>query len=130
MIRRLIAPVLIAGLCLAAATDSEWWPVSSMRLFSRVRGPTATAWEVRAEPSGDHFDVAGLGRGFRGAHHLVPRMQSMEAGERDSICRAWIRASGNPAITALRVERVTYSVPRRDGERRRVLRRLEAFRCG
>ncbi len=83
---------MVLALAVAGAVEAEWWPVSSMRLFSEVRDDRAAGFEVflvDADGDDERLVLASLGRGFRGAHHLVPRFASMTQPERDGVCAAW-----------------------------------------
>jgi hypothetical protein len=132
---RIVVYGLVALIGVAAAADAEWWPVSSMRLFSEVRSGTAVAWEVRlvaADGTEELLDVASLGRAFRGAHHLVPTLPALPAAERDAICAAWAEAAadqGRLVASEVRVDRVVRSVPRSAAEAPVELSRTESVRC-
>jgi hypothetical protein len=132
---RLVVYGLVALLGIAAVVDAEWWPVSSMRLFSQVRSDSAVSWEVRlVGPNGTEeiLDVASLGRGFRGAHHLVPELAAMSAADRDAVCRAWAEAAaaaGHVAAVEVRIDRVVRSVPTSDDDVAAERSRTEAVRC-
>jgi hypothetical protein len=132
---RVVVYGLVALLAIAAAFDAEWWPVSSMRLFSQVRSDAAVTWEVRlVGPRGSEevLDVAPLGRSYRGAHHLVPELAAMAPGERDAVCRAWAEAAaaaGHVAALEVRIDRVVRSVPTSDDDVAEERSRTEAVRC-
>ena len=132
---RVVVYGLLALLAIAAAFDAEWWPVSSMRLFSQVRSDSAVTWEVRlVGPRGteDVLDVASLGRGFRGAHHLVPELAAMAPSERDAVCRAWAEAAvaaGHVTAVEVRIDRVVRSVPTSADDIAVERSRTEAVRC-
>jgi hypothetical protein len=132
---RVVVYGLVGLLAVAAVAEAEWWPVSSMRLFSQVRTDTAVVWEVHlvgASGEDEVLDVSSLGRGFRGAHHLVPRLAAMPAAERDAVCAAWADAAaaqGHIAAVDVRIDRVVRSVPRRDAEAPAERSRTEAVRC-
>ena len=132
---RIVVYGLVTLLALAAALDAEWWPVSSMRLFSQVRSDSAVSWEVRlVGPGGveEGLDVASLGRGFRGAHHLVPELATMSDGDRDAVCRAWAEAAadqGHVAAVEVRIDRVVRSVPTSDDDVADERARTEVLRC-
>ena len=126
---------LVALLAVAAAVDAEWWPVSSMRLFSQVRSDSAVSWEVRlvgGSGTEEVLDVASLGRGYRGAHHLVPELAGMPAADRDAVCHAWAEAAaaaGHLTAVEVRIERVVRSVPTSDADVVEERSRTEAVRC-
>jgi hypothetical protein len=120
---RAVVGGLTGLLLLAGAVEAEWWPVSSMRLFSEVRTGVSTGYEVFV--AGARVDVAELGRPYRGAHHLVPDMVAMAPGERDEICRAWSGGAGE-----VRVDLVRRRVPTGSGEPAREIERRVLFTCG
>ena len=130
---------LLGVLALAAALEAEWWPVSSMRLFSQVRSDSAITWEVRlVGPTVDGgraeevLDVASLGRAFRGAHHLVPDLAGMPADQRDAVCHAWAEAAveaGHLAAVEVRIDRVVRAVPTSEGDTAAERSRTEVLRC-
>src|SRR5215210_7806901 len=118
---------IVAALLVAGAVEAEWWPVSSMRLFSEVRDDRAAGFEVflvDADGDASRLDLASLGRGFRGAHHLLPRFSSMTQAERDEVCAAWAAAAGGDA-DSVRIDRVVRTVPTGDDDpAREVSRRV------
>ena len=122
---------MVLALAVAGAAEAEWWPVSSMRLFSEVRGDRAAGFEVLlvdAEGTARPLDVAALGRQFRGAHHLLPRFGSMTQAERDEVCVAWAAAAGGGAVS-VRIDRVVRTVPTSADEPRREVDRRVAWTC-
>ena len=124
---RLFGPGLVAVLLAVGVVEAEPWPLSSMRLFSQVRTDRSSGFEVFLD--GDRLDLGELGRGFRGAHHLLPRFASMTQAERDDVCAAWATAAGRPGA-AVRIDRVTWTVPTGPDEARREVARREAWTCG
>ena len=131
MLARAVVVGMVATLLAAAVVEGEWWPVSSMRLFSEVRDDRGTAFEVflvDADGTARRLDLASLGRGFRGAHHLLPRFASMTQPERDEVCAAWAAAAGGGGAS-VRVDRVVRSVPTRPDQPRVELEREVAWTC-
>jgi hypothetical protein len=124
---RLFGPGLVAVLLLVGVAEAEPWPLSSMRLFSQVRTDRSSGFEVFVD--GEQLHLAELGRGFRGAHHLLPRFDDMTDAERDDVCRAWADAAGHPGAE-VRVDRVTWTIPTGDDDPRREVARREAWTCG
>lgn len=129
----LAAVALMVVIAFAVARDAEWWPVSSMRLFSAPRTALVVSWDVVAEaPGGErriHF--AELGRAYRGAHALLPTMRRDDQHERDARCQEWARAAvraGYPPSSTLRVERVTKRLSPRASDATLVGREV-VFRC-
>ena len=121
---------MVLALAVAGAVEAEWWPVSSMRLFSEVRDDRAAGFEVflvDRDGTTRRLDVAALGREFRGAHHLLPRFGAMTQAERDEVCAAWAEAAGGAA--SVRVDRVVRSVPTGPDDPRRELDRRVAWTC-
>jgi len=49
---RLVTYGLVAGLLLVAQLETEWWPVTSFRLFSQVRTDRSTALQLVAVDAG------------------------------------------------------------------------------
>ena len=127
VIARLLGPGLVAVLLAVGVAEVEPWPLSSMRLFSQVRTDRSSGFEVFVD--GERLHLASLGRGFRGAHHLLPRFDSLTQDERDDVCAAWATAAGSPG-GAVRVDRVTWTVPTGPDDRRREVARREAWTCG
>ena len=122
---------MVLALATAGALEAEWWPVSSMRLFSQVRGERAAGYEVflvDADGTARRLDVASLGREFRGALHLLPRFAEMTQAERDDVCEAWAAAAGGSAVS-VRIDRVVRMVPTDDDEPRREVERRVAWTC-
>ena len=131
MLARAVVVGMVGTLLVAGVVEAEWWPVSSMRLFSQVRDDRGTAFEVflvDADGTERRLDLASLGRGFRGAHHLLPRFASMTQAERDEVCTAWATAASAPDAS-VRVDRVVRTVPTDAGEPRRELGRDVAWTC-
>lgn len=132
---RIVVYGLVGALAVAAVFNAEWWPISSMRLFSHVRGDSAVTYEVHlvgADGADEVLDVASLGRSFRGAHHVVPRLADMPADERDAVCQAWARAAaddGGVAAVEVRVDRVVRSVPMSSEDDVVERSRREVLRC-
>lgn len=114
---RLVTYGLVSLLVLSVLTHTEWWPLSSFRLFSVARTANATSWEVTLVDvdGGEHVLPFGrLPRGFRGSHHLAPTLRALPPDARHAVCRAWA-AAGAPrlgvAATGVRVYRVSGLVP-------------------
>jgi hypothetical protein len=132
---RIVVYGLMTVLLLAAVVEAESWPVSSMRLFSQVRTDAAVSYEVHlvaADGADQLLVLPSLGRPFRGAHHVVPRLAGMGAAARDDVCRAWARAAadaGRLEAVELRVERVVRSVPTSSADAVVERARTEVVRC-
>jgi hypothetical protein len=93
---RLVTYGLVGALALFVGTGAEWWPLSSFRLFSQARTSATTTWDVKlVDGAGAEHDLpfGRLPRGYRGVHHVAPRLAAMPAGERDGVCRAWADAA-------------------------------------
>ena len=127
LVARLVGGGMIAALLVVGVAEVEPWPLSSMRLFSQVRTDRSSGFEVFVD--GQRLDLASLGRGFRGAHHLLPRFDDMSEAERDDVCAAWADAAGHPGA-AVRIDRVTWTVPTGPDDPRREVARREAWTCG
>ena len=129
---RVVTYGLLAVLGLAAVTDTEWWPVSSFRLFSGLRRETKVSWQVvTVDDSGVELParVGRFGRSYRGAGHLVARLDPAGRGR---ACRTWLEAYRRRGVLpagGLRVYRVVRRLPRREGHEAPVLRRHLVVSC-
>lgn len=110
---------------------AEAWPLTGWKLFSRVREDTQAGWQVMTV-AGDgrerQLDFAGLGRGYRGAHHVAAGFPGLDLRERDSVCITWAKAA---AARGPVHQVVVYRVVRRvePGGRVSAVRRSEEHRC-
>ncbi|HEX2699464.1 MAG TPA: hypothetical protein VHM89_04575 [Acidimicrobiales bacterium] len=104
----------LAGLLvLCVVAQLELWPLSAFRLFSTERTSATTSWDVRlvAADGTEHvlpFDR--LPRGYRGVHHVAPRLRDLPAEDRDGVCRAWAGAAATRlgvVATGVRVYKVS-----------------------
>ena len=109
----------------------EVLPFSGFRLFSEVRGPERTSWELHAV-DGDGAEVPivldELPLAYRQSWRLIPGMAGMSAAERDELCDAWaqpLRERG-VEVTTIRIYKTVDDV-RPDG---RPSERTLRFECG
>jgi hypothetical protein len=105
---RVVVYALLAAMVLAAMFRVEWWPITSWRLFSGVRGPIVYTWQVTdvdADGHEERLDFGVLPRAYSGWYHIVQTFPHVSVGERAAVCETWlaaVRATGVPAV-AVRV---------------------------
>jgi hypothetical protein len=92
---RVLVYGFLAVLVVAAMFRLEWWPVTSWRLFSGVRGNIVYGWEVRsvdADGSEHLVRFSQLPRAYSGWYQLAQQFPHMEADGRADVCASWLHA--------------------------------------
>lgn len=113
--RRLLFGSFFAVFAVVAMADVNLWPLTGWRLFSTVRGPTLPGWEA-VVVAGDGREAAvpfdRMGRGFRGALHVLQDFPRLPEGERQAVCRTWAAAAQRVGadVAAVRVYRTASTV--------------------
>jgi hypothetical protein len=93
---RVFAYALILAVVFPVLTDKERWPFTTLRLFSFVRGPVQTGWELTIVGADGHerpFPWAELPDTFHFRAHVLRRFPAMSPAERQAACDAWADAS-------------------------------------
>lgn len=135
VIARVVTYGVVLVLVIAVALDAEWWPVSSMRLFSGERTSSSTSWEVDlVDATGiEHrLDLADLGPSFAGLDYFARHLPTMRRDRLDGICQAWADAAvdqGSVAAAEVRIYHLRRTVPTRRDEPRRLLERDLRYTC-
>lgn len=114
-VRRVLFGSFFLLFAVAAAADVNAWPLTGWRLFSTVRGPTLPGWEavVVADDGGEApvpFDR--MGRGYRGALHVLQDFPRLPDDERQAVCRTWASAARGVGtdVAAVRIYRTVSTV--------------------
>ena len=109
-VRRVLSASFFVLFAMAAVADVNAWPLTGWRLFSTVRGPTLPGWEavVVAGDGGESavpFDR--MGRGYRGALHVLQDFPRLPEDERQAVCRTWASAARRVGadVAAVRIYR-------------------------
>ena len=135
VLARVVTYGLVAAIALAVAVSGEWWPVSSMRLFSEERSPSISSWEVDlvdASGAEHRLDLGDLGPSFAGLSYFARHLPSLSTERLDEICRAWADEAlrqGHPRAESVRLYRVRRAVPRSAGEPNTHLDREPRYDC-
>lgn len=135
VLARAVTYGVVGAVLLAVAVTGEWWPVSSMRLFSEERSSTAWTWEVDlvGVDGAEHaLDTGDLGPAYAGLDYFARHLPDLSTRHLDAICRAWADAAlerGGPRAESTRLYRVRRAVPRRAGEDRTVIERELRYTC-
>jgi hypothetical protein len=109
----------------------ELFPFSGFRLFSELRGPERTSYQLRAvDAAGTESPIAlgSLPLGFRQTTRLIPSMADMAPDERDDVCDGWaapLRDAGEEVVSVRVYEVVASLQPDGPPPRRRRL-----YECG
>jgi hypothetical protein len=93
---RLFAYALILAVVIPPLTDTERWPFTTLKLFSFVRGPVQTGWELTLVSADGHespFPWSELPDTFHFRAHVLRRFPAMTQAERRDACDAWARAA-------------------------------------
>jgi len=94
---RIVATVLVGLLVFCFATESEWWPFSGFSLFSQVRGPEQTSWNlyvVDSQGAREAVALDSLPESHWGSHHVLPTLPDASGEEQRAAARAWVQAAG------------------------------------
>jgi hypothetical protein len=123
----------LAVVILTAALGANWWPLTSWRLFSGVRGPTVAGWSIRtvgADGRESAFDPATAGRPFHMSARLADHWSEYSPTRRAAVCSAWAHAAARvrPGVRLLRLYRTLRAVPRH-GRRWRIIRATLRYQC-
>ncbi|MBA2478667.1 MAG: hypothetical protein H0V38_08675 [Sporichthyaceae bacterium] len=101
---------LCGGLLLLGIAQVEVWPLSAFRLFSGVRGPEATSWQVvvvDSDGSERLLDLAGMPDRVGLPHHLLPRLVDASPAVREDVLETYVEAAGaGTSAVRVRVYRV------------------------
>lgn len=113
--RRLLFGSFFALFAVVALADVNAWPLTGWRLFSTVRGPTLPGWEavvVASDGRESPVPIVRMGRGFRGALHVLQDFPQLDERERQALCRTWASASQRAGmdVAAVRVYRTVATV--------------------
>jgi hypothetical protein len=127
---RLFAYALILAVLVPPLTADEYWPFTTLKLFSFVRGPVQAGWELTVvSPDGKErpFPWAELPATFAFRAHVLRRFPAMTPAERQAACDAWAEAADEDAAGLLvhRVQRRTSTA----GEKSTVVRRDLRYEC-
>jgi hypothetical protein len=130
---RVFAYALILAVAFPVLTDTERWPFTTLRLFSFVRGPEQTGWELTVvRPDGQEapFPWAELPASFAFRAHVLRRFPAMAPAERQAACDAWVEAAAaaDEDTTRLLVHRMQRRTST-TGERSTVVRRDLRYQC-
>lgn len=114
-VRRVLFGSFFLLFTVAAAADVNAWPLTGWRLFSTVRGPTLPGWEaVVVAGDGDEAPVPfdQMGRGYRGALHVLNDFPRLPDAERQAVCRTWLAGARRVGadVTAVRIYRTVSTV--------------------
>jgi hypothetical protein len=109
---RLFAYALILAVLVPPLTAEEYWPFTTLKLFSFVRAPVQAGWELSVvSPDGKEkpFPWAELPATFAFRAHVLRRFPAMTPAERQAVCDAWAEAIDGAAAELLihRVQRRT-----------------------
>lgn len=113
---RVFAYGFVALLVWCVAFGIEWWPLTSFRLFSEVRGPEQRGWEiVVVDRTGREHPVERTTApgGYKGGQRAASLLPTMADAERERTLRAWAAAVDGSDVTAVRVYRITRRTPTR-----------------
>jgi hypothetical protein len=108
---RLFAYALIVAVLVPPLTDTERWPFTTLKLFSFVRGPLATRWDLSVlshDGTETPFPWHELPDSFHFHAHVLRRFPTMSVAERQAACRAWaagVRDSKPARLLVYRVQR-------------------------
>ena len=127
---RVFAYALIVAVVVPPLTATEYWPFTTLKLFSFVRGPVQAGWEltvVRSDGEEAPFPWAELPATFAFRAHVLRRFPHMSAAERQAACDAWAEAADEDGARLLihRVQRRTST----NGEKSTVVRRDLRYEC-
>jgi len=98
----------------------EAWPLTSWRLFSRVRHAVQTSWSaVTVDHSGREHQFPTLGQSYRGTTHVLDSFSSLSRQKQIAACDAWANGARHAGqdVEAVRIYRVTSDVSHRAGDR-------------
>lgn len=120
--------VFLAAFFVCGVLGIEAWPLTGWRLFSRLREPRQTVWQVAVVDGAGRetpFPWAELPAGFHAHVHLLKSFSHLPGERRDAVCRAWAgallaarerRRDGSlppPCVAGLRVYQETWDLSRR-----------------
>ncbi len=130
---RLVAYGLPLLVLVAAAIDTDVWPATGWRLFSRVRTGTEVTWFIEVvDHSGDvhRFDPGVHDPAQRQWRHQVQATREDPERQLD-LCRRWLEdaRSVHPTARQLSVQRALIEIPRRAGDTGRVHDAVEVVGC-
>lgn len=125
---------LCGGLLLLGVAQVELWPLSAFRLFSGVRGPETTSWQVvvvDADGTERPLDLGGMPDQVGLPHHVLPRLVEASSSVRRDALTAYVEAAGvDPAAIEVRVYRVVSSTATAPDVPRTELSREVAYEVG
>ncbi len=120
---RPFAVTYIAAVIACGVLTIEAWPLTGWQLFSHVRSDEQVGWKaVAVDGAGRAHDypLARLGDGYRGFPFVVGELSSRPAGERATICRAWVRGARELIgvdASAVRIYELRWRLSERRGSR-------------
>jgi hypothetical protein len=131
---RLFAYALLLAVVVPAITNTEHWPFTTLKLFSAVRRPVQTGWDVAMvgiDGTERPYPWDELPRSFHFRNHVLDRFGSMSEAERRSACLAWVTAAQQLGRDAaeVRVYRVERRVPSTGEPTGSLLRRELRYQC-
>lgn len=114
-VRRVVFGLFAIAFVVAAVADVNAWPLTGWRLFSTVRGPTLPGWDavvVAADSRESPVPFERMGRGYRGALHVLQDFPGLPEDERQAVCRTWASAARavGADVAAVRIYRTVSTV--------------------
>ncbi|GAC1423992.1 MAG: hypothetical protein NVSMB57_16370 [Actinomycetota bacterium] len=100
----------------------EAWPLTGWRLFSHIRRPIQSSWNVvTVDEHGNEYSLPGekLGQSFRGTTHVLDEFAALPKSKQIAACDAWAEAARRfgAHVVSVRIYRIVSDVSMRDGDR-------------
>lgn len=111
---KVIVISLLSLLIWSGFAGKEAWPLTSWRLFSRVRTAEQVSWAaVGVTGAGEHvIDFGSLPRPYHGAASILKTWPAMSPRDRLAVCRVWLTTMSDitPTLQGIRVYRTVRRV--------------------